>query len=191
MFIVSEEEYLSHYGRKGMKWYQHIFGDDSEVSRDIKKIKKDILNSSDYSKIKTAGELGVMGTLAAIGGKTLGGKIGEAAAYSKMVKITSHIGMNFPSNNGLTNEAIEKTIVSYLNKPTVQEVFRATSIGSITGVSVAVGLTLLGYGTYKGVKYIKNRKNNTKVKKSSGKKVKAKKTNFDPTISLEEFQKWW
>lgn len=26
--IISEEEYLAHYGRKGMKWYQHIYGDD-------------------------------------------------------------------------------------------------------------------------------------------------------------------
>ena len=27
MPIISEEDYLSHYGRKGMKWYQHIYGD--------------------------------------------------------------------------------------------------------------------------------------------------------------------
>lgn len=26
--IISEEEYLAHYGRKGMKWHQHIYGDD-------------------------------------------------------------------------------------------------------------------------------------------------------------------
>ncbi len=26
-FVINEEDYLAHYGRKGMKWYQHIFGD--------------------------------------------------------------------------------------------------------------------------------------------------------------------
>ena len=25
--VINEEDYLAHYGRKGMKWYQHIFGD--------------------------------------------------------------------------------------------------------------------------------------------------------------------
>lgn len=28
MYVVSEENYLEHYGRKGMRWGEHIFGDE-------------------------------------------------------------------------------------------------------------------------------------------------------------------
>lgn len=31
---------LEHYGRKGMKWYQHIFGTDKAYSMSVKKLKK-------------------------------------------------------------------------------------------------------------------------------------------------------
>lgn len=41
MPIVSEKDYLEHYGVKGMKWYQHIFGDlDSRAKYSKKKSEK-------------------------------------------------------------------------------------------------------------------------------------------------------
>ena len=39
--IVSQEDYLAHYGRKGMKWYQHIFGgEESKRARDERRTEK-------------------------------------------------------------------------------------------------------------------------------------------------------
>lgn len=34
---IRDEDYLEHYGRKGMKWYQHIFGKEASANRAKKK----------------------------------------------------------------------------------------------------------------------------------------------------------
>lgn len=34
------KDYICHYGRKGMKWYQHIFGKADNVKNPIEKKKK-------------------------------------------------------------------------------------------------------------------------------------------------------
>ncbi len=31
--VINEDDYLAHYGRKGMKWYQHIYGEETPVNR--------------------------------------------------------------------------------------------------------------------------------------------------------------
>ena len=41
MYVVPEEDYLAHYGRKGMKWYQHIFGgEEARRARAERKVEK-------------------------------------------------------------------------------------------------------------------------------------------------------
>ena len=71
-FVISEEDYLAHYGRKGMKWYQHIFGDkksngsqlNKNKSRDIKeRVSKNIYNAltHPYSTIAKSAVTAVKG----------------------------------------------------------------------------------------------------------------------------------
>lgn len=50
MYVVDQSEYLAHYGRKGMKWYQHIFGDkETQYARKEKSINRKV---SRYEKKK-------------------------------------------------------------------------------------------------------------------------------------------
>lgn len=44
LYTISEEDYLSHYGRKGMKWYQHIYGDQTGI-KPVRKQRK-LINKS-------------------------------------------------------------------------------------------------------------------------------------------------
>lgn len=42
-----ENDYLEHYGRKGMKWGQHIFGDQKETAKYVKDTTKTIINAAE------------------------------------------------------------------------------------------------------------------------------------------------
>lgn len=35
-YFIDESDYLEHYGRKGMRWYQHIFGKEASANRTYK-----------------------------------------------------------------------------------------------------------------------------------------------------------
>ena len=52
--IISEEDYLAHYGRKGMKWYQHIYGDKYGYKNLNRKQKKQVNKTakSDARQVK-------------------------------------------------------------------------------------------------------------------------------------------
>lgn len=40
LYLIPEEDYLAHYGRKGMKWYQHIFGEEASRARSEKRAQR-------------------------------------------------------------------------------------------------------------------------------------------------------
>lgn len=48
MYVVSEDNYLEHYGRKGMKWGQHIFGKVKNAKRRVGRTVKN-LNTTYYN----------------------------------------------------------------------------------------------------------------------------------------------
>ena len=117
VYIVSEQDYLAHYGRKGMKWYQHIFGEDSTLSKAAERFKKDVQESSKAEKVKTAGALLTSSILGGIGGRKLGGKIDVKSAFSPMVTVTHYIGGVMGS--GDSAKAMNGIFKKYLNAPTM------------------------------------------------------------------------
>lgn len=66
MYVVSEENYLEHYGRKGMKWGQHIFGKNRTVgkkrrksvsyAKELQAKLNKMISYSDYTKLQSPEE---------------------------------------------------------------------------------------------------------------------------------------
>ena len=90
MYLVSEEDYLVHYGRKGMKWYQHIFGDKNKSYSSSKLIRKNKIDEKTKDRIKQSINLGI-GIAGTFGALYLV-KSGKGAVISRNA---INIGRNF------------------------------------------------------------------------------------------------
>lgn len=149
--IINEEDYLAHFGRKGMKWYQHIFGDkdtgsgkQSSSSSDSKRVsaaKQAAAKASKAERTKTKGYLTARKALGKIGGTALGGYAGMKVGIRVAREIAFRNGRTIVNDiNNLNSITVTK---HYLGYPTLGQAYRARNIGAVAGLGVAVGLSVL------------------------------------------------